>query len=80
MVERIQDFFKKMEETIKALFEDNTYAEFAEDLSRDLENIRKLRKKFAEVLADTGRMEEGAADKTGKGKYAIKYSEEISRL
>lgn len=76
LVERIQDFFKKMEETIKALFEDNTYAEFAEDLSRDLENIRKLRKKFAEVLADTGRMEEGAADKTGKGKYAIKYSEE----
>lgn len=76
LVERIQDFFKKMEETIKALFEDNTYAEFAEDLSRDLENIKQLRKKFAEVLADTGRMEEGAADKTGKGKYAIKYSEE----
>lgn len=76
LVERIQDFFKKMEETVKALFEDNTYAEFAEDLSRDLENIKQLRKKFAEVLADTGRMEEGAADKTGKGKYAIKYSEE----
>lgn len=76
LVERIQDFFKKMEETIKALFEDNTYAEFAEDLSRDLENIKQLRKKFAEVLADTGRMEEGAAEKTEKGKYAIKYSEE----
>ncbi|WP_337415647.1 hypothetical protein [Anaerotignum faecicola] len=78
LVERIQDFFKKMEETIKALFEDNTYTEFAEDLSRDLENIRQLRKKFAEVLADTGRMEEGegTAEQTGKGKYAIKYSEE----
>lgn len=76
LVERIQDFFKKMEETIKALFEDNTYADFAEDLSRDLENIKQLRKKFAEVLADTGRMEEGEAEQTGKGKYAIKYSEE----
>lgn len=76
LVERIQDFFKKMEETIKALFEDNTYRAFAEDLSRDLENIKQLRKKFAEVLADTGRMEEGEAEQTGKGKYAIKYSEE----
>ncbi len=77
-VERIQEFFKKMEETIKALFEDNTYKEFAEDLGKDLENIKQLRKKFAEVLADTGRMEEGegTAERTGKGKYAIKYSEE----
>ena len=76
LVERIQEFFKKMEETIKALFEDNTYKEFAEDLSKDLENIKQLRKKFAEVMADTGRMEEGEAEQTGKGKYAIKYSEE----
>lgn len=76
LVERIQDFFKKMEETIKALFEDNTYKEFAEDLSKDLENIKQLRKVFAEVMADTGRMEEGEAEQTGKGKYAIKYSEE----
>ena len=45
LVERIQDFFKKMEETIKALFEDNTYADFAEDLSRDLESCgRNLRR------------------------------------
>ena len=73
---KIREFLEKMGETIKALFEDNTYKEFADDLSKDLENIKQLRKKFAEVLADTGRMEEGAAEKTGKGKYAIKYSEE----
>lgn len=76
LFDKIREFLEKMGETIKALFEDNTYTEFAEDLSRDLENIKQLRKKFAEVLADTGRMEEGAAEKTGKGKYAIKYSEE----
>ena len=76
LFDRIKEFLEKAGKTIKALFEDNTYTEFAEDLSRDLENIRKLRKKFAEVLANTGRMEEGAAEKTGKGKYAIKYSEE----
>ena len=68
LVERIQDFFKKMEETIKALFEDNTYAEFAEDLSKDLENIKQLRKKFAEVLADTGRMEEGEGRQSRQAK------------
>lgn len=76
LFDKIREFLEKMGETIKALFEDNTYADFAEDLSRNLENIKQLRKKFAEVLADTGRMEEGAAEKTGKGKYAIKYSEE----
>lgn len=76
LFDRIKEFLEKAGKTIKALFEDNTYTEFAEDLSRDLENIKQLRKKFAEVLADTGRMEEGAAEKTGKGKYAIKYSEE----
>ena len=76
LFDKIREFLEKMGETIKALFEDNTYAEFAEDLSKDLENIKQLRKVFAEVLADTGRMEEGAAEKTGKGKYAIKYSEE----
>lgn len=74
---KIKEFLEKMGETIKALFEDNTYKEFAEDLGKDLENIKQLRKKFAEVLADTGRMEEeGTAEQTGKGKYAIKYSEE----
>lgn len=73
LVERIQDFFKKMGETIKALFEDNTYAEFAEDLSKDLENIKQLRKKFAEVLADTGRMEEGEgrAEQTSEAKFSL---------
>lgn len=71
LVERIQDFFKKMEETIKALFEDNTYAEFAEDLSKDLENIKQLRKKFAEVLADTGRMEGDAAEQTSEAKFSL---------
>ena len=76
LFDRIKEFLVKVGKTIKALLEDNTYTEFAEDLSRDLENIKQLRKKFAEVLADTGRMEEGAAEKTGKGKYAIKYSEE----
>lgn len=76
LFDRIKEFLEKAGKTIKALFEDNTYTEFAEDLSRNLENIKQLRKKFAEVLADTGRMEEGAAEKTGKGKYAIKYSEE----
>lgn len=76
LFDKIREFLEKMGETIKALFEDNTYADFAEDLGKDLENIKQLRKKFAEVLADTGRMEEGAAEKTGKGKYAIKYSEE----
>ena len=76
LFDKIREFLEKMGETIKALFEDNTYKEFAEDLSKDLENIKQLRKKFAEVLADTGRMEEGEAEQTGKGKYAIKYSEE----
>lgn len=76
LVERLTEFLEKVGKTIKALFEDNTYTEFAEDLSRDLKNIKQLRKVFAEVMADTGRMEEGAAEKTGKGKYAIKYSEE----
>lgn len=76
LFDKIREFLEKMGETIKALFEDNTYADFAEDLGKDLENIKQLRKKFAEVLADTGRMEEGEAEQTGKGKYAIKYSEE----
>lgn len=76
LFDKIKEFLEKMGETIKALFEDNTYKEFAEDLSKDLENIKQLRKVFAEVMADTGRMEEGEAEQTGKGKYAIKYSEE----
>lgn len=76
LFDKIREFLEKMGETIKALFEDNTYKEFAEDLSKDLENIKQLRKVFAEVMADTGRMEEGEAEQTGKGKYAIKYSEE----
>ena len=71
LFDKIREFLEKMGETIKALFEDNTYADFAEDLGKDLENIKQLRKKFAEVLADTGRMEEGAAEKTGKGKYSL---------
>lgn len=57
VVEKIKEFLEKMEETIKALFQDNTYTEFAEELSKDLENIKALRKKFAEVLADTGKMD-----------------------
>ena len=77
LFDKIKEFLEKMGETIKALFEDNTYKEFAEDLGKDLENIKQLRNKFAEVLADTGRMEEeGTVEQTGKGKYAIKYSEE----
>lgn len=71
LFDKIREFLEKMGETIKALFEDNTYKEFAEDLSRDLENIKQLRKVFAEVMADTGRMEEGEAEKTGKGKYSL---------
>lgn len=72
LFERIKDFLEKMEETIKALFRDNTYTEFAEELSRDLENIKALRKKFAEVLADTGKMEAGTQEtQTGEKKYSI---------
>lgn len=48
LVERLTEFLEKVGKTIKALFEDNTYHAFAEDLSRDLENIKQLRKKFAE--------------------------------
>lgn len=79
LFDRIKEFLVKVGKTIKALLEDNTYTEFAEDLSRDLENIRKLRKKFAEVLADTGRMEEGegAAEQSGEGnrKHVTKETE-----
>lgn len=67
--DKIKEFLEKMEETIKALFADNTYHAFAEDLSKDLENIRKLRKKFAEVLADTGKMaeKEGTTEEKEEG-------------
>ena len=70
---KIKEFLEKMGETIKALFEDNTYKEFAEDLGKDLENIKQLRKKFAEVLADTGRMEEGEgrAEQTSEAKFSL---------
>lgn len=73
LFDKIREFLEKMGETIKALFEDNTYAEFAEDLSKDLENIKQLRKKFAEVLADTGRMEEGEgrAEQTSEAKFSL---------
>lgn len=73
LFDKIREFLEKMGETIEALFEDNTYAEFAEDLSKDLENIKQLRKKFAEVLADTGRMEEGEgrAEQTSEAKFSL---------
>lgn len=73
LFDKIREFLEKMGETIKALFEDNTYAEFAEDLSKDLENIKQLRKKFAEVLADTGRREEGEgrAEQTSEAKFSL---------
>ena len=73
LFDKIREFLEKMGETIKALFEDNTYKEFAEDLSKDLENIKQLRKKFAEVLADTGRMEEGEgrAEQTSEAKFSL---------
>lgn len=77
LFERIKDFLEKMEETIKALFRDNTYTEFAEELSKDLENIKALRRKFAEVLADTGKMEELEENKKGLGK--IKFSKKEKR-
>ena len=41
LFDKIREFLEKMGETIKALFEDNTYKEFAEDLSKDLENIKQ---------------------------------------
>lgn len=74
LFDKIKEFLEKMGETIKALFEDNTYKEFAEDLGKDLENIKQLRKVFAEVLTDTGRMEEGegTAEQTeGDKKYSF---------
>ena len=73
LFDKIREFLEKMGETIKALFEDNTYADFAEDLGKDLENIKQLRKKFAEVLADTGRMEEGEgrAEQTSEAKFSL---------
>lgn len=73
LFDKIREFLEKMGETIKALFEDNTYKEFSEDLSKDLENIKQLRKKFAEVLADTGRMEEGEgrAEQTSEAKFSL---------
>ncbi|MGN0133360.1 MAG: hypothetical protein ACI4AO_01435, partial [Anaerotignum sp.] len=72
LVERIKEFLKQMEETIKALFQDNTYTEFAEELSKDLENIKALRKKFAEVLADTGKMEAGTQEeRNGTAKFSF---------
>lgn len=73
LFDKIREFLEKMGETIKALFEDNTYKEFAEDLSKDLENIKQLRKKFAEVLEDTGRMEEGEgrAEQTSEAKFSL---------
>lgn len=73
LFDKIREFLEKMGETIKALFEDNTYKEFAEDLGKDLENIKQLRKKFAEVLADTGRMEEGegTAEQTSETKFSL---------
>ena len=73
LFDKIREFLEKMGETIKALFEDNTYKEFAEDLSKDLENIKQLRKKFAEVLADTGRMEEGEGrtEQTSEAKFSL---------
>lgn len=73
LFDRIKEFLEKAGKTIKALFEDNTYTEFAEDLSKDLENIKQLRKKFAEVLADTGRMEEGEGrtEQTSEAKFSL---------
>ena len=69
LFDRIKEFLEKAGKTIKALLEDNTYTEFAEDLSRDLENIKQLRKKFAEVLADTGKMaeKEGTTEEKEEG-------------
>lgn len=73
LFDRIKEFLEKAGKTIKALFEDNTYTEFAEDLSKDLENIKQLRKKFAEVLADTGRMEEGEGrtEQASEAKFSL---------
>lgn len=73
LFDKIREFLEKMGETIKALFEDNTYADFAEDLGKDLENIKQLRKVFAEVMADTGRMEEGEgrAEQTSEAKFSL---------
>lgn len=72
LVERLTEFLEKVGKTIKALFEDNTYHAFAEDLSRDLENIKQLRKKFAEVLADTGRMEVGTVKQGADVRFSIR--------
>lgn len=42
---------------LESLLKDNTYTAFAEEISKDKENLKKLRKEFAKALTETGKME-----------------------
>lgn len=73
ILEKIKEFLDEMLGFMESLLKDNTYTEFAEELSKDKENLKALRKKFAEVLADTGKMEAGTQEaQTGDAKYSKK--------
>lgn len=58
LLERIKEFLDKMFETLESLLKDNTYTAFAEEISKDRENLRELRKTFAKAMAETGKKRE----------------------
>lgn len=73
LLERIKEFLEKMAETLQSLLKDNTYTAFAEEISKDEENVRKLQKAFAKVLTETGKMDTQTEESGAK--YAIKHTE-----
>ena len=72
LVAKIKEFLDKLMKTIESLLNDNRYTSFADALGEDLESVKKLRKMFAEVLAETGKMEERAEGTAADAKYSKK--------
>lgn len=66
--DRIIAFLDSVIKTLEGLLKDNTYTAFAEEISKDKENLKKLRKGFAKALTETGKIVKEADAQMKKGK------------
>ncbi len=87
VLEQIKEFLDKMLQTLSELVKDGRFNQWADAIHADIENTKKLRRMFAEelkaagemtaeVLAETGKMEEGAEGTAADAKFSIRYTED----
>jgi len=75
LLERIKAYIEKLLETLEGLLTDGRFADFSEDIAKDIESTRRLRAAFADALKKAGqRTEEEKNNNENITKFSLKGS------